>query len=58
MIGTAMMVVDKAIPNGSYTWYFQCKNSYKADPQVMVGHLNMIEFEPCDAIIISFDRIP
>ena len=51
------MVVDKAIPHGSEC-FFQCKNSYKAKPQVFVGHQNLplIEFKPLDAIIISFDR--
>ena len=51
------MVVDKAIQYGT-EWYFQCKNTYKANPQVFVGHLSLqsIEFTPFDAIIISFDR--
>ena len=51
------MVVDKAIQHGA-EWYFQCKNTYKANPQVFVGHAShqSIEFEPYDAIIISFAR--
>ena len=53
------MVVDKAMQHGT-GWYFQCKNSYKANPQVFVGHQNLasIEFKPYDAIIISFDKTP
>ena len=51
------MVVDKAIQYGT-GWYFQCKNTYKDNPQVFVGHV--IPFLPVsfpyDAIIISFDR--
>ena len=51
------MVVDKAIQYGT-DWYFQCKNTYKDNPQVFVGHV--IPFLPVsftyDAIIISFDR--
>ena len=51
------MVVDKAIQHGSQC-YFQCKNTYKAKPQVFVGHLSLpkIEFTPFDAIVISFAR--
>ena len=51
------MVVDKAIQHGS-EWYFQCKNTYKANPQVFVGHAShhSIEFKPYDAIMIYFDR--
>lgn len=49
------MVIDKAIPNGT-EWHFQCKNSYKANPQVLVGHQQTFDFKPFDAIIISFDR--
>jgi hypothetical protein len=53
------MVVDSAIPHGN-TWYFQCKNTYKGDPLVYVGHQNLpfIEYKPDDAIIISFERTP
>lgn len=53
------MVVDSAIPHGN-TWYFQCKNTYKDDPLVFVGHQNLpfIQYKPEDAIIISFDRTP
>ena len=51
------MVVDKVIQHGT-EWYFQCKNTYKSNPQVMVGHI--VPFPPksfpYDAIIISFDR--
>ena len=51
------MVVDKAIQHGT-EWYFQCKNTYKSNPQVMVGHIVPFPPEsfPYDAIIISFDR--
>ena len=51
------MVVDNAIQQGD-EWYFQCKNTYKNDPQTFVGHIShqLIEYTPYDAIIISFDR--
>ena len=51
------MVVDKAIKHGR-GWYFQCKNTYKSRPRVLVGHVIPFSPEsfPYDAIIISFDR--
>ena len=51
------MVVDKAIQHGT-GWYFQCKNTYKDRPKVLVGHVVPFSPEsfPYDAIIISFDR--
>ena len=51
------MVIDGAEEKDG-EWYFQCKNTYKNDPQVFVGHaeLHFIEYKPFDAIIISFDR--
>ena len=54
---THAMVVDKAIPNGS-DWYFQCKNTFKSNPQVFVGHAShqSIVWKTYDAIIISFAR--
>lgn len=51
------MVVDNAIQHGT-GWYFQCKNTYKSNPQALVGHIIPFspELFPYDAIIISFDR--
>ena len=51
------MVIDGAEEQDG-EWYFQCKNTYKNNPQVFVGHaeLHFIEYKPFDAIIISFDR--
>ena len=49
------MVVDKGIQQGD-EWYFQCKNTYKSDPQTFVGHCDGKKYNPFDAIIISFDR--
>ena len=51
------MVVDKAIQDGT-DWYFQCKNTYKENPRVFVGHAShqSIEWKTYDAIIISFER--
>lgn len=53
------MVVDKEIKHDAgYGWYFQCKNTYKDNPQALVGHVIPFspEYFPRDAIIISFDR--
>ena len=51
------MVVDHVVEHGD-KWFLQCKNSYKHNPTVFVGNLDLpkITYRPSEAIILHFER--